>query len=101
MRGLRGRVAIITGGASGIGRATCERFVREGVGVAVADIDEPAATETCRFLHSLGGHAISVVTDVTDSRSVAALVEFTVSKYDRIDILVNCAANFIMRGIEA
>jgi dihydroanticapsin dehydrogenase len=101
MRGLKGKVAIVTGGAAGIGRATCERFVREGVGVVIADIDEPAAAAVRSSLIALGGQAVAVTTDVSAEASVAALVARAATEFGRIDILINCAATFIMRGIEA
>jgi NAD(P)-dependent dehydrogenase (short-subunit alcohol dehydrogenase family) len=101
MKGLLGRIAIVTGGASGIGRAICKRFVEEGVGIVVADIDKIAAIETSQLLSSLGGRAMPMLTDVTDELSVANLVKCAILEFGKIDILINSAAIFTRRGLEA
>ena len=88
---LEGRVAIVTGGARGIGRAYTERFLREGASVQIADVDDAHAEETLRELADLGtiGYARC---DVSDVDSVEACAAATKERFGRIDILVNNAA---------
>jgi NAD(P)-dependent dehydrogenase (short-subunit alcohol dehydrogenase family) len=81
--------ALITGGASGIGRACAETLAAEGYGVAVADLRYHAATEVAT---GIGGPAIGVELDVRDEQSVAECVATVVSQFGRIDALVNSAA---------
>ena len=85
---LEGKVAIVTGGASGIGRATVELFAREGAKVAVADQDGPGAS---RVAEEIGPAALAVRTDVSRSAEAKALVEATVARFGRLDVLVNNA----------
>jgi NAD(P)-dependent dehydrogenase (short-subunit alcohol dehydrogenase family) len=98
---LPGKVAIITGGAMGIGEATCIRFAEEGAAVVVADINETAGQETVQQITSAGGRALYVKTDVSNEESIRAMVVATVAAFGKIDILVNNAAIFVLRGIEA
>jgi 3-oxoacyl-[acyl-carrier protein] reductase len=88
---LEGRVAIVTGGARGIGRAYTERFLREGASVQIADVDDAHAEETIGCLADLGtvGYARC---DVSDVDSVEACVVATKERFGHIDILVNNAA---------
>lgn len=83
---LKDRVAIITGGARGIGRAIAEAFAIEGARLALADVDRAALEATGRDLG-----ALAVPTDISDEAAVRALVEATMRNYSRIDILVNNA----------
>lgn len=85
------RVAVITGGASGIGRAACLKFARKGDRVVVADFNESAGEETVKLIEAEGGEAIFVKTDVTKLEAVEALVEKAVDVYGRIDIMFNNA----------
>lgn len=87
---LDGRVALITGGAGAIGRATARRFLREGARVAIADRDEATLAQAAADLDALGGVSDHVV-DVTDDASVAALADAVVAATGRIDILFTCA----------
>ena len=86
-------VALVTGGASGIGRAVCERFAGEGARVVVADRDLPGAEETVRRIHGAGGVALAVEADVADAAAVAAMAERVGGEaaYGRVDVLVNNA----------
>lgn len=94
MSELHGRVALITGAASGIGRATAERFAAAGATVVLADLrGAEAATAT---IVAAGGRTISQALDVRDAASCAAAVEAIVAQYGRLDILVNSAG--ISRG---
>ena len=86
---LESKVAIVTGGARGIGAAIAERFATEGARVVIADILGPEATATAR---ALGREAIAVTLDVTRRASIDAMVEQVVAAAGRIDILVNNAA---------
>lgn len=88
---LSGDVAIVTGGASGIGQSTAERFAREGASVVVADCDGVAGRETIDRITSFGGEALLVETDVSDVDEIASLVQATEERYGEIDILVNNA----------
>lgn len=99
--GLDGKVAIVTGGAHGIGRATCAAFVGQGSRVVVADIDGPAGERAAQELRTAGGSAVFVRTDIAAEPSVIRMVEETVRSFGRLDVLVNNAAEFIMRGLEA
>ncbi|MHB8690347.1 MAG: SDR family oxidoreductase [Solirubrobacteraceae bacterium] len=85
---LRGRVAAITGAARGIGRATAERFVREGISVAIGDLDLELAHETAS---ELGHGTIALPLDVTSRESVAAFLDATEEQLGPLDILVNNA----------
>jgi NAD(P)-dependent dehydrogenase (short-subunit alcohol dehydrogenase family) len=87
---LKDKVALVTGGASGIGRATAELFAREGARVAVADYN-PAGRDTVQAIQSAGGEAIFVPVDVSDSSQVARMVEAVLQAHGRIDILFNGA----------
>jgi dihydroanticapsin dehydrogenase len=101
MKRFDGKVAIVTGGGNGIGRATCLRFAEEGAAVVVAEIDEPSGQETAHVIRAAGGRALFVRTDVADEPSIAAMVAEAVRTYGRIDVLVNNAAVFVLRGIDA
>ena len=84
-----GRVALVTGGGSGIGRATALIFAREGASVVVADRDVAGAHETVRLVRDLGADAHAVEADVTDESSVSAMVDAVVDRFGRLD----CAHN--------
>jgi 3-oxoacyl-[acyl-carrier protein] reductase len=85
---LQGKVALITGGAAGIGKATAERFIAEGAKVSICDVAEEAGRETAR---ALGPQASFYKVDAADRRAVQAWVDDVARKFGRIDILVNNA----------
>ena len=89
--GLNGQVALVTGGAKGIGEAVCRSLAAEGASIAVWDRDEAAAGETVRTLERAGGSALAVVRSVESPDDVRAGVTQVIEKYGRIDILVNNA----------
>ena len=92
MARLDGDVAIITGAAQGIGAAYAKGMAREGAKIVIADVLDPAKmVDEIRDAH---GEATGIVTDVTDTASVLAMVEATLAEYGKIDILVNNAALF-------
>jgi len=88
---LEGKVAVITGGAAGIGFAYAKRFLAEGARVVVADIADPRPAVDKL---DTGGRALAVSTDVSDAASVRAMVAATLARFGRIDVLVNNAAVF-------
>jgi NAD(P)-dependent dehydrogenase (short-subunit alcohol dehydrogenase family) len=88
---LAGRVAVVTGGASGIGRATAQLLASRGVKVSILDLNESAAAEAAGQIVSAGGDAVAVVTDLRDPASVSNAVATTVDRHGHLDILVTCA----------
>jgi NAD(P)-dependent dehydrogenase (short-subunit alcohol dehydrogenase family) len=90
---FHGKVALVTGGAQGIGRATALAFAREGAGVVVADINQDAALETVRLAKTEGVEAIFVSADMTSHDQVRNMVETTVARFGRLDCAVNNAGH--------
>ena len=90
---LADKVAIVTGGASGIGKAIVKRFFDEGARLVVADRDEPAAEALAK---SLGAGAFSVPLDVTKQESIDHLVTVVAERAGGVDVLVNCAAVYAL-----
>ncbi|MEW6296451.1 MAG: glucose 1-dehydrogenase [Thermodesulfobacteriota bacterium] len=88
---LKDKVALITGGGSGIGRATSLLFAREGAKVAVADYAAEGGEETVRLIAAAGGAAVFVRADVSRSADVRQMIATTVHTYGRLDILFNNA----------
>ena len=89
---LAGKVGIITGGGTGIGRATALRFAKEGAKVIVANRTESTGRDTVRAIVEAGGEAVWVRTDVAREEDARAMVEAAVEAYGRLDILFNNAA---------
>ena len=88
VRQIAGRVSVITGGASGLGRGTVERFVRNGARVVIADLPSSPGEEVAS---SLGESAIFVPTDVTSEADVKNLMATTKDKFGKLDVAINCA----------
>ncbi len=88
---LAGKAALVTGGASGIGRATALVLAREGARVLVADLPGPGAEETARMIRDAGGEARAMAADVTNSAEVEAMVAAAVSAWGRLDCAFNNA----------
>jgi len=88
---LSEKVAIVTGGGSGIGRSICLLFASEGAKVVVADFDETCANQTRMEIINHGAEAVAFLVDVQDESQVQKLVEKTLDTYGRLDILVNSA----------
>lgn len=101
MRGIEGKVVIVTGGAQGIGKATIQKFADFGAKVVVADIERNLGEKFVDELISKGYDSLFVEVDISNETKVIDMVRKTVSHFGRIDILVNNAGTFIMRGIEA
>jgi len=88
---FEGKVALVTGGADGIGRASALLFALRGAKVAVSDIQRDRGAETVTLIKSQGGEAFFVPGDVTDATAVRALVQKTVERYGRLDCALNNA----------
>lgn len=88
---LKGRVAVVTGGARGIGRAVVDRFVEEGASVLVADVDEKSALQAVQEIRKKGGKAEPFAVDVRKWEPVQKMVDHAVKTFGRIDILINNA----------
>lgn len=89
---LAGKTAVITGGASGIGRSSALLFAAEGANVVVADVDEGAGTELVREIENVGGSALFVTADVSDAAQVQKLVAAAVANFGGLTTLYNNAA---------
>lgn len=92
---LEDRVAIVTGGAKGMGRAIAIGFAKEGARVTVADLDIAAAEDVVQAIESAGGQALAVRCDVSKSDQVKEMVTATVARFAKLDILVNNAGGII------
>src|SRR5690606_19984294 len=90
-RTMEGKVAIVTGGSSGIGLATAKEFARRGAHVVVSDVADEAGKKAVSEIEAEGGSAIYVNADVSNSEQVKALVEKTVETFGRLDYGVNNA----------
>src|SRR5262245_52367146 len=91
MPALDNKIAIVTGGGGGIGGAIARRFAREGAKVAIADVDERAATAIATSLTAQGNDAVAITANVILKSSVVAMVQAAIDRWDRLDILVNVA----------
>jgi NAD(P)-dependent dehydrogenase (short-subunit alcohol dehydrogenase family) len=97
---FEGRVAVVTGGGSGIGRALARVFARERARVVVADLDPGAADDTARAIKNDGGEALAVPTDVSDLASVQALADRAFTAYGAVHVLCNNAGVASWGGLE-
>ena len=88
---FEGKVSLVTGGGSGIGRATALAFAREGAKVIVADVSEQGGKETVQMIEQAGGDAIFIKTDVSDGTEVMEMVNKAIEVYSRIDCAINNA----------
>jgi NAD(P)-dependent dehydrogenase (short-subunit alcohol dehydrogenase family) len=88
---FKDKVAVVTGGGSGIGRAAAELFARDGARVLVADYKSDTACDTVKAIEAAGGQAMSVEADVSKAADVARMTDAAIQAYGRIDILFNAA----------
>jgi sorbitol-6-phosphate 2-dehydrogenase len=98
---LQDKIAIVTGGAQGLGAALCYRLAREGAHVVVADLNLEGAEETAAAIAAqTGQRTLAVKVDVTDEAQVAALVDRTVAEFGRLDIIVSNAGILISSAVD-
>lgn len=97
---LKDRVAVITGAASGIGRACAIEFAKEGARVMLADVNLPGAMDTVRQIEAAGGSARALETDVADPAAVERLAAETIRTYSEVHVLLNDAAIQINKTVE-
>lgn len=91
MRDFEGKVAVVTGGASGMGRAFAERFAREGVKVVIADVEEEALNATVQEMQQAEHDVIGVLADVSSAQAIEELAEKTLEAYGKVHLLFNNA----------
>lgn len=89
---IKDKAAVVTGGGSGIGRATSQLLAAEGAAVMIADIDEAGALETVRLIQDAGGRAACVKVDVTDEVQARTMLDTAMEQFGRLDILYNNAS---------
>ena len=97
---LMGQVAWITGGASGMGRATAQLFAGEGASVAIVDINEALGNEVAEEINASGGEAIFHRCNVSDETDVQSAIAATVDRFGGLQIIFNCAAKGIAKRLE-
>ncbi|MBD1874332.1 SDR family oxidoreductase [Nodosilinea sp. FACHB-131] len=97
---LDGKVAIVTGGARGLGAATCHCLAAAGLNVVVADLRHELATELVQEIESASGSAMALNLDVTSPASAAALLDQVLDRYGRIDVLINNAGIDVTESVE-
>jgi len=97
MARLEGKVAVITGAGTGIGRATAKLFAQEGARVVVAELNTEAGEQTAQLIAQAGGDAIAITTDVTEPDSIQATIDKAVQHYGALHVLHNNAGGSTLR----
>ncbi|AIF46275.1 3-hydroxybutyrate dehydrogenase [Dyella japonica] len=100
MASLDGKVALITGAASGLGKAIAELYAKNGAAVAIADINQQAADAAAAEINAAGGKAIGIAMDVTDEAAVNAGTDKVVAEFGHLDILISNAGIQIINPID-
>ena len=96
MKCFKEKIAIVTGGAAGIGRGLCEVLVEEGATVIIADINKEGAEKTASEISAAGGKAVGKKLDVTKDEDIRKLIDETVAEYGRLDYMINNAGIALM-----
>lgn len=99
MAKLEGKTAIIVGGGRGLGRATAIMFAKEGANVIVSARTKSETQKVANEINNLGYKAIDIPTDATDAAQVTRLIDETVKKFGKIDILVNCQGDWLIKPL--
>ena len=97
---LKNKVAIVTGGGSGIGRATCQLSAEEGARGVVADVNQKGGKVTLALVKKAGGEAVFIKADISQEDQVKRLIKGAVKAFGKLDILVNNAAAFVFGRVE-
>ena len=100
MTKMKDKVVIVTGGASGMGRATAQLFAEEGASVAVADLNDTDGQQTVEMIEAAGGRASFIHTDTGDEQSIIHLVKKTVDTFGRLDSMITAAGISYSNAIE-
>ena len=96
---LTGKVAFLTGAGAGIAKATAKAYVREGAKVAIIEFNWEAGARAEREIRDAGGEALFVETDVTQDESVKRAVDATVTRFGRLDVIMNCAGGSLQEDV--
>lgn len=91
IKDFEGKVAVITGGASGIGRSLACSFAKRGSKIVIADVNKETLDETAQELENIGSEVLSVITDVSDREEVSHLAEASYERFGNVNILCNNA----------
>ena len=95
---FQGKTIVITGAASGIGRATAKIFAREGANVVAADIDEDGVAKTVEEVNAAGAQGLALTIDVTKRAAVQDMIELAIGDFGRVHFLFNSAGSAIRRS---
>ena len=101
MNRLKDKVAVVTGGGDGIGRAICELFAEEGAAIIIAEKNPEKGKQATEQITRSGGRAHFIATDVADEASVVGMAAEAARVFGRVNVLVNNAAIFVLKGIDA